>query len=90
MLKNSIASISKKMGARSHSSLNYNEFKIPSGKIRKIKVIVRKIGGNGNMHFWSIIPAWITNKYRDTKFDTTMKCNPDEDLKQKCRFKAVS
>lgn len=46
---------------------------------RKIKVIVRKIGGNGAMHFWSIVPAWTTNKYRDTRFFTTMKGNPDED-----------
>jgi len=46
---------------------------------RKIKVIIRKIGENGAMHFWSLIPAWTTNKYRDTKFFTTMKGNPEED-----------
>ena len=46
---------------------------------RKIKVIIRKIGDNGTMHFWSVVPAWTTNKYRDTKFYTTMKGNPDED-----------
>ena len=46
---------------------------------RKIKVIVRKIGDNGQLHFWSVIPAWTTNKYRDTKFFTTMKGNPGED-----------
>jgi len=46
---------------------------------RKIKVIIRKIGDNGTMHFWSIVPAWTTNKYRDTRFFTTMKGNPDED-----------
>ena len=46
---------------------------------RKIKVILRKIGDNGQLHFWSIVPAWVTNKYRDTKFITTMKGNPDED-----------
>jgi len=46
---------------------------------RKIKVIIRKIGDNGKMHFWSIVPAWVTNKYRDTKFFTTMKGNPEED-----------
>lgn len=28
---------------------------------RKIKVILRKIG-NGDIHFWSIIPSWTTNK----------------------------
>ena len=46
---------------------------------RKVKVILRKIGENGIMHFWSIVPAWTTNKYRDIKFYTTMKGNPDED-----------
>ncbi|MEK7574298.1 MAG: hypothetical protein AAB514_02070 [Patescibacteria group bacterium] len=46
---------------------------------RKIKVIVRKIGDNGAMHFWSVVPAWVTNKYRDTKFFTTMKGAPEED-----------
>ena len=46
---------------------------------RKIKVIVRKIGDNGAMHFWSVVPAWTTNKYRDLGFLTTMKGNPDED-----------
>ncbi len=46
---------------------------------RKIKVIVRKIGDNGQLHFWSIVPAWITNKYRDMKLISTMKGNPDED-----------
>lgn len=46
---------------------------------RKIKIIVRKIGDNGAMHFWSIVPAWVTNKYRDTKFFTTMKGDPEED-----------
>ena len=46
---------------------------------RKIKVIIRKIGDQGLMHFWSIVPAWTTNKYRDTKFFTTMKGDPDED-----------
>jgi len=46
---------------------------------RKIKVIVRKIGDNGTMHFWSIVPAWVTNKHRDVRFFTTMKGIPDED-----------
>jgi hypothetical protein len=47
-------------------------------KGRKIKVIIRKIG-NGKHHFWSVIPAWTTNKYRDTKFVSTMKGKPEED-----------
>jgi len=46
---------------------------------RKIKVIIRKIGDNGAMHFWSIVPSWTTNKYRDTRFFTTMKGDPGED-----------
>jgi len=46
---------------------------------RKIKVIVRKIGDNGTYHFWSVVPAWVTNKYRDIKLLNTMKGNPDED-----------
>ncbi|MBI4120028.1 MAG: hypothetical protein HY454_01040 [Parcubacteria group bacterium] len=46
---------------------------------RKIKVIIRKIGENGTMHFWSVVPAWVTNKYRDTRFFTTMKGSPEED-----------
>lgn len=46
---------------------------------RKIKVIIRKIGENGKMHFWSIVPAWTTNKFRDIKLFSTMKGNPDED-----------
>ncbi len=46
---------------------------------RKIKVIIRQIGENGQKHFWSVIPVWITNKHRDIKFATTMKGNPVED-----------
>lgn len=46
---------------------------------RKIKVILRKIGENGNIHFWSVVPAWVTNRYRDIKLFSTMKGNPEED-----------
>ena len=45
---------------------------------RKIKVILRKIG-NGNLHFWSVIPAWVTSKTRDGKYIRTMKGDPDND-----------
>lgn len=45
---------------------------------RKIKVILRKVG-NGDIHFWSIIPSWTTNKTRDGKLFSTMKGNPDID-----------
>jgi IS4 transposase len=46
---------------------------------RKIKVILRKMGDGGTVHFWSVIPGWVTNKYRDTRFITTMRGNPEED-----------
>jgi hypothetical protein len=45
---------------------------------RKIKVILRKIG-NGQLHFWSIVPAWTTNKHRDVMFVSTMKGDPETD-----------
>jgi len=46
---------------------------------RKIKVILRKIGDTGDVHFWSVIPAWSTNKFRDIKLFSTMKGDPKED-----------
>lgn len=46
---------------------------------RKIKVIIRKIGEEGSLHFWSIVPAWVTNKYRDIKLFSTMKGSPEYD-----------
>ncbi|MEI6378324.1 MAG: hypothetical protein WCO55_01565 [Candidatus Falkowbacteria bacterium] len=46
---------------------------------RKIKVIIRQIGNSGQIHFWSIVPAWTTNKFRDVKFISTMKGDPIED-----------
>ena len=45
---------------------------------RKIKVILRKIG-NGKLHFWSIVPAWTTNKHRDVVFVRTTKGDPETD-----------
>ena len=45
---------------------------------RKIKVIVRKIG-NGNIHFWSVIPNWRTSIHGNQKSYSTMKGNPEED-----------
>lgn len=45
---------------------------------RKIKVILRKVG-NGYLHFWSIVPAWTTSRYRDLKLVATMKGNPELD-----------
>lgn len=46
---------------------------------RKFKVVVRKVGDNGQMHFWSVIPAWVTNQYRDIKLISTMKGNASDD-----------
>jgi len=34
---------------------------------KKIKVIVRKIG-DGQLHYWSVIPFWKTTKHGDIKF----------------------
>jgi len=45
----------------------------------KIKVIIRQVGDNGFKHFWSVIPNWTTNQYRDIKLLSNMKGNPDED-----------
>ena len=36
----------------------------------RVKVIIRQIG-NGQKHFWSVIPTWSKAHYRDTKFITT-------------------
>lgn len=50
---------------------------IIDNKIR-IKLILRKIG-EGNIHFWSIIPIWKTEEYKDIKFVSLHKGNPKED-----------
>jgi len=47
-------------------------------KRRKIKVVLRKIG-NGQVMFWSVIPAWNTSKYRDMKFFHSMEGDPQTD-----------
>ena len=46
---------------------------------KKFKVIIRKVGDNGQLTFWSVIPGWITNYHRDIKLISTMKGNPNED-----------
>lgn len=46
---------------------------------RKFKVIVRKIGDNGQLSFWSVIPSWVTNYHRDIKLISTMKGDPNDD-----------
>ena len=48
-----------------------------NNKIR-IKVVLRKIG-NGNIHFWSIIPIWKTKEYKDVKIVSLHKGNLSED-----------
>ena len=42
------------------------------------KVIVRQVGDNGQKHFWSVIPDWITNQYRDLKLISLMKGDPKD------------
>ena len=44
----------------------------------RVKVIVRQIG-NGQKHFWSVIPAWITSHYRDIKLISQARGNLEED-----------
>jgi hypothetical protein len=46
---------------------------------RKFKVVIRKIGDNGQYNFWSVIPAWVTNYHRDIKLVSTMKGDPNDD-----------
>lgn len=38
----------------------------------RVKVIIRQIG-NGQKHFWSVIPAWSTTQYRDIKIISRSK-----------------
>lgn len=44
----------------------------------RVKVIVRAIG-NGQRHFWSVIPAWSTSHYRDIKLISNAKGDLAED-----------
>lgn len=46
---------------------------------RKFKVVIRKVGDNGQLNFWSVIPAWVTSQYRDIKLRSTMKGDPEDD-----------
>lgn len=46
---------------------------------KKIKVIVKKVGDKGFLHFWSIIPNWSTSKYRDKKIFSAMNGAPEDD-----------
>ncbi len=44
----------------------------------RVKVIVRALG-NGQYHFWSVIPAWTTSHYRDIKLISNAKGDLVED-----------
>ena len=44
----------------------------------RVKAIVRQVG-NGQKHFWSVIPAWGTSQYRGIKFFNRSKGNLVED-----------
>lgn len=50
---------------------------IIDNKIR-LKILLRKIG-EGNIHFWSVIPIWKTQEYRDIKIVSLHKGNPKDD-----------
>ncbi len=50
---------------------------IIDNKIR-IKIILRKIG-EGNIHFWSVIPFWDTEDYKGIKIISLHKGSPKED-----------
>jgi len=51
---------------------------------RKIKVIIRKIGDNGALHFWSVVPAWTTNRYRDIEREAGRRLNTKIPLSKRC------
>jgi hypothetical protein len=44
----------------------------------RVKVIVRQVG-NGQKHFWSVIPAWSTNHYREIKIVSMAKGDLSQD-----------
>jgi len=44
----------------------------------RIKVVVRQLG-NGQKHFWSVIPAWSKSHYKDIKLISKSKGNLEED-----------
>ncbi len=44
----------------------------------RVKIIVRQIG-NGQKQFWSVIPAWRTDRYRDIKLISMAKGDLAED-----------
>lgn len=44
----------------------------------RIKVIIRQLG-NGQKHFWSVIPAWRISYYKDIKMISSARGNLAED-----------
>lgn len=44
----------------------------------RVKVIIRQVG-NGQKHFWSVIPAWTKSHYRDTRLILQSKGNLTDD-----------
>ena len=83
-----IIDIAYELIKHSNTYQEYEKVNLVDGKIKeywgiiaifkntKIKVILRKIG-NGNIHFWSVIPAHTTSEKRDGNFK--MKGNVDND-----------
>lgn len=45
-------------------------------KKTKLKVILKRNGEKGKVHFWSVIPQYVTNAKRDSKM---MKGDPEND-----------
>lgn len=44
----------------------------------RVKVIIRQIG-NGQKHFWSVIPAWTKSYYKEIKLISNFKGNLSDD-----------
>lgn len=44
----------------------------------RVKIILRQVG-NGNVHFWSVIPYWKTTYYKDIQFVDLSTGNAEDD-----------
>lgn len=58
---------------------NYNKLRTDTQKFyNQIGKVFSPVLNRG-LHFWSVVPAWVTNKYRDIKLFSTMKGSPEYD-----------
>jgi hypothetical protein len=71
-----------KMNGSEEVKIIYHAFIAIINKI-KICVVVRKLGGNGKYHFWSVFPEWITSEKRDRTLNT-MPTNKKTDFFVSC------